>query len=192
MKSIPNILSISRIVLSVSLLFLANKHPYVFCVVYLVIGLTDLFDGKIARRLHVESELGSKLDAWGDSMLFGMATISLLLLPGFDFGGWKNLIPLSVAVAYKLANVLVTHARFKEWNMMHTLLNKSVFGTLYFFVPVFLLQRGLNFWIITAYSTVICFACFEETITLMRMESYDVNCHGIFVEKVMKRLKRAS
>lgn len=185
-KHIPNALSALRIALAVSLLFLAQR-PWLFTAVYLVCGLTDVFDGKIARRYHVESSLGSKLDAVGDSLLFGTAAISVLYLAKLDVQVFRCLAVLSVAVAYKLANVAVTRFRFGEWNMMHTLLNKVTFVTLFFCVPVFLLIEEINFWMVLGISAVMCLACLEETVTLVKLEDYDVNCKGILGEKLAAR-----
>lgn len=187
-KYIPNALSVLRILLSVYLLFIA-RQPLLFTVIYLIIGATDVFDGKIARRFHVTSELGSKLDAVGDSMLFGAGLVCMLFLADLRKDSWlKCLISLLPAIAYKLANVAVTHARFGEWNMMHTHLNRSVFVGVYFLVPVFLLMGELNFGIVLGFSIAICLACFEETVTLARMETYDVNHRGIVGEKIEAKL----
>ena len=191
MRYVPNTLSVMRMLLSVYLLFIA-KQPILFTVIYLVIGATDLFDGKIARRFDVVSDLGSKLDAWGDSMLFGAGFICMLFLADLDKSNWLHcLIALSPAVIFKLANVAVTHARFGEWNMMHTFFNRYVFGLLFFLVPLFLLMGELNFWVILGFSVAICLACFEETMTLMRMEEYDVGNRGIVGERVHAKISRS-
>ncbi|MCL1951265.1 MAG: CDP-alcohol phosphatidyltransferase family protein [Oscillospiraceae bacterium] len=191
MKHVPNILSALRILLSVALLFLTTPERIpAFVAVYLVNGMTDVLDGKIARRFHVESTLGSKLDAIGDSMLFGAALICMIFLAHLKM---RQPVPsylavLAPGVAYKLANVVVTRVRFKQWNMMHTILNRAVFVTLYFYVPVFLLLGEVHFGMVLAISVLICLACFEETVTLLRLEEYDVNCKGIVGEKVAEKL----
>ena len=194
MKHVPNALSISRIFLAVALLFL-TRDPWIFGAVYLIIGLTDVFDGKIARRFHVESNLGSKLDAVGDSMLFGMAAICLFFVADMDFGGVRGvakcLVTVSIGVVYKLANVAVTHARFHEWNMMHTLFNRLVFVGLYFTVPVFIKLGEINYWVVVGITAAMCLACLEETVTLLTLDDYDVNNNGILGEKIVRRAKRS-
>ena len=190
-KHVPNTLSALRIPLSVALLFLTGR-PWVFLIVYLVNGATDVFDGMIARRFNVESSLGSKLDAVGDSMLFGAAAICMIFLADLTmrYPVITYLAVLGPGVAYKIANVFVTVVRFKQWNMMHTILNRSVFVALYFYVPVFLLLREVNFAMVLAISVLICVACFEETVTLLRLEEYDVNCKGIVGKKVADKLPK--
>jgi len=190
-KHVPNILSGLRIVLSVALLFLTTPDRIqFFVVVYLVNGLTDVLDGQIARHFKVESSLGSKLDAVGDSMLFASALICMVFLADLTMEEpmVRYLAVLSPGVVYKIANVFVTRVRFKQWNMMHTLMNKTVFVALYFYVPIFLLLREVNFRMVLAISVLICLACAEETVTLMRLEEYDVNCKGIVGEKLAQKL----
>jgi len=192
-RHVPNILSVLRIFLSVALLFLTDREFIpLFVAVYLLNGMTDVFDGKIARRYHVESALGSKLDAVGDSMLFGSALICMIFLADLTMRlpVISYLAVLAPGVVYKIANVFVTRVRFKQWNMMHTLLNRTVFVALYFYVPVFLLLGEVNFGMVLAISALICVACFEETVTLLRLEEYDVNCKGIVGEKVAEKLAR--
>jgi len=191
MKHIPNALSVLRIFLSLGLLFLSKPDQrWLFVAVYLVIGATDFFDGKLARRFGAVSSLGSKLDAWGDSALFGAGLICMFFLAKLEIDVIPCLAAISIGVVYKLANVLVTHIRFNEWNMMHTFFNRYVFAGVYFLVPIFFITREINFWVIAAFSVLICLACFEETLTLLRMEEYDVSSKGILGEKVYAKGKR--
>jgi len=65
MKQIPNLLSMSRIVLCLPLL-LVDTMTVPFWVLYLIAGLTDILDGFLARRWGVESKFGAKLDSMAD------------------------------------------------------------------------------------------------------------------------------
>jgi len=196
-KHVPNILSGSRCILSLSLLLLA-RDPWAFTAVYLICGATDFFDGKIARKYHVESNLGAKLEAIGDSLLFGGAFLGIIFFSEVDFFGGdrrdllKKAIPLGVAVLYKLANVALTHRRFDQWNMMHTRLNKSVFGSLFFVAPVILFMQELNFWLVIAVTAAMFLACLEETITLYKIEEYDVDYRGVWTDTIVKKIGKAS
>lgn len=53
-----------------------------------VAALADRFDGIVARRFNIESELGKQLDSMGDIISFGIAP-ALLLYQGIlhEFGG---------------------------------------------------------------------------------------------------------
>lgn len=74
-KQIPNLLTISRPIgmIPASILFISgNVIPAIILTGCLL--LTDLFDGKLARKWQVTSKLGADLDAIGDKIMFlGMA-----------------------------------------------------------------------------------------------------------------------
>ena len=65
MKRIPNILSMSRIVLCLPLL-LVDAMTMPFWTLYVTAGLTDMLDGFLARRWGVESKFGARLDSLAD------------------------------------------------------------------------------------------------------------------------------
>jgi len=69
--TIPNLLSGLRIASIPLLVFLAWKGETRLYLICLGIALsTDLFDGLIARLLNQRTELGAKLDQWGDVGVF--------------------------------------------------------------------------------------------------------------------------
>ena len=65
MKRIPDLLSMSRIVLCLPLL-IVDAMTIPFWVIYLIAGLTDMLDGFLARRWGVESKFGGRLDSLAD------------------------------------------------------------------------------------------------------------------------------
>lgn len=77
MKQAANVLTLSRIALTAVLVFLMLLNPFaeettwrILCaVVFLVAALTDLFDGKIARRTGNVSDFGKFLDPVADKCL---------------------------------------------------------------------------------------------------------------------------
>ncbi|MFK7821570.1 MAG: CDP-alcohol phosphatidyltransferase family protein [Planctomycetaceae bacterium] len=81
--TIPNVLCVIRIVGSGFLIGLAVYEHYVWFVgLYFFLSLTDWVDGKIARYLNQQSEIGAKLDSAADSVLY----ISLLIGGGILLG----------------------------------------------------------------------------------------------------------
>lgn len=69
-KWIPNILTISRILVTPLVIYLGIKDAIVPLIVLAIfIALTDFLDGKLARLWQVESSIGAKLDAIGDKAL---------------------------------------------------------------------------------------------------------------------------
>jgi CDP-diacylglycerol--glycerol-3-phosphate 3-phosphatidyltransferase len=90
-KQIPNILTGGRLVLAVIFLILLLTLPadrkssfpgyldYIF-VLFVVAGLTDLFDGYAARRLNVTSKFGRIVDPFADKILICGAFIVFAII----------------------------------------------------------------------------------------------------------------
>lgn len=74
-KQIPNLLTLSRPIgiIPANILFFTG-HPIPAVILTTILLLTDLFDGKLARKWNVQSKFGADLDAVGDKIMFmGMA-----------------------------------------------------------------------------------------------------------------------
>lgn len=92
LKWIPNALSLARIVVAPLVAWLTYDgmvHGDVQSLrwafgLFVVSALTDWFDGYLARVLDAKSELGGKLDLWGDKLLVALTLAALWL-------GWLNL-----------------------------------------------------------------------------------------------------
>ena len=80
--TVPNLLSFIRILLIPLFAYLFYKGELVWAVVVLAIsGLSDFFDGKIARRFNQVSALGKLLDPIADKLT--QATIAVMLFLTF-------------------------------------------------------------------------------------------------------------
>ncbi|MBQ8749521.1 MAG: CDP-diacylglycerol--glycerol-3-phosphate 3-phosphatidyltransferase [Clostridia bacterium] len=85
MKNVPNILSAIRILLVPFFVFfyLAEFIPcgkLIALIIFIVASLTDMLDGKIARKYNLVSDLGKLLDPIADKVL----VLSALLMVTFD------------------------------------------------------------------------------------------------------------
>jgi CDP-diacylglycerol--glycerol-3-phosphate 3-phosphatidyltransferase len=93
---IPNILSISRIVLLPVIIFCLTKDSYFFRILTLVLMLvaimTDVLDGYLARKLKTESALGKMLDPIGDKLCIGAVAIAVTLLRDFPWWAMGSII----------------------------------------------------------------------------------------------------
>lgn len=79
--NVPNALSASRIVLAPLLIILAARDFEKTFLALLALSLaTDALDGYLARLLNQTSELGVKLDSWGDLLTYITMTAGLYLL----------------------------------------------------------------------------------------------------------------
>ena len=80
--TVPNLLSFIRILLIPVFAYLFYKGELIWAVVVLAIsGLSDFFDGKIARRFNQISALGKLLDPIADKLT--QATIAIMLFIAF-------------------------------------------------------------------------------------------------------------
>ncbi|KGF90317.1 CDP-diacylglycerol--glycerol-3-phosphate 3-phosphatidyltransferase [Prochlorococcus marinus str. MIT 9123] len=69
--NIPNILSISRLLLVFPLiLFLEINRPFYVFILIIIGGLTDYFDGLIARKFDLKTRLGAILDPLSDKVFY--------------------------------------------------------------------------------------------------------------------------
>ncbi len=80
--TVPNLLSFIRILLIPVFAYLFYKGELIWAVVVLALsGLSDFFDGKIARRFNQVSALGKLLDPVADKLT--QATIAIMLFMAF-------------------------------------------------------------------------------------------------------------
>ena len=118
--SAPNILSLMRLALVPVLVALAYfSRAEEFLVVLAISLLSDVFDGYLARKLNQTSELGAKLDSWGDVLSYGCMILGLYWI-------WPQVFAQQVwfLVAATLSFVVpVAYAlgKFGEYPSYHTL-----------------------------------------------------------------------
>ena len=182
-KYVPNTLSLFRIIFSCSLLFFTSqKIP--FTILYCLIALTDFLDGRLARKFNAQSKLGAKLDGLGDLSIFIVGFVCLMFLLKLDFSPNLEicLITLGIGLAFKALSFILTRVRFKEWNMMHTYMNKFLGAMLYFAVPIFLWMGTINYWVVLAYTLFSCATVAEDIVILLTSDHYDANHPGVLVK----------
>ena len=81
LTDLPNLLTLSRIALIPIMVLLAAIHlpaaDFAACVVFGIAGITDYFDGRIARGRRQTTDLGRMLDPIADKLLVGATLIVL-------------------------------------------------------------------------------------------------------------------
>ncbi len=111
--NLPNKLTIARMVMiPVFILFFYlhfTAHYFVALAVFGIACLTDLFDGKIARKYNLVTNLGKFLDPIADKVLVLSALVIMLTVPSFftqNLGFWA-LIVAGCGVALILAREII-------------------------------------------------------------------------------------
>lgn len=131
MKNIADIITGSRIVFSIALLFITPFSP-MFYVLYAVAGLTDMIDGTVARKTNTVSVFGAKLDTIADFIF--VAACLMKLLPILDIPVWLC-IWIAVIALIKIINIISGAIKLKRMIALHSVMNK-ITGALCFLLPL--------------------------------------------------------
>ena len=120
MKRIPDLLSMSRIVLCLPLL-IVDAMTIPFWVIYLIAGLTDILDGFLARRWGVESKFGARLDSLADFVF--------VLVVGYKLFPWLRLpatlwMMIGLIALVKVINAISSFMVKHRIEFLHTKANK--------------------------------------------------------------------
>jgi CDP-diacylglycerol--glycerol-3-phosphate 3-phosphatidyltransferase len=117
--NLPNALSLLRIALAPALVALAWRGAHAaFAACFALCLLTDIADGQIARRFGLTTELGAKLDSWGDALTY------LAVLPGLF---WlhprfvsESRVALGLVVASYLVPIGAGFVKYRQLTSYHT------------------------------------------------------------------------
>ena len=131
MKHIANIITGSRIIFGIAILFVPPLSP-LFYVLYVTAGLTDMIDGTVARKTNTVSAFGAKLDTIADIVFVAVCLIKLL--PILDIPVWLWIWIAAIALI-KVINMISGYVTQKKWIAPHTVMNK-VTGALCFLLPL--------------------------------------------------------
>ena len=113
--NLPNKLTVSRMVMIpvfIALFYVQFAgHYFVALAVFALACLTDLLDGKIARKYNLVTNLGKFLDPIADKVLVLSALVVMLTVPeifteNVNFGGWA-IIVAGCGVALILAREII-------------------------------------------------------------------------------------
>jgi CDP-diacylglycerol--glycerol-3-phosphate 3-phosphatidyltransferase len=131
MKSIANYISILRIFLAPALFF-ARPLSIEFFVIYFVCGISDIFDGYIARKMNTTSKLGEKLDSIADLIM--VTVLIIILLPIINISIKILYLAISIALI-RITSMIILFIKYKTLGILHTVGNK-VTGFILFLFPL--------------------------------------------------------
>ena len=170
MKSLPNLLTILRLLACPLLIYLFEIANYLWILIIFVLAcLTDFFDGYLARKKNFKSNFGKALDPIADKVL--IITMSVLIIV-YE----KNLIGLLVIPFYIIIirEIIISSLRF---NLVDK--NKSI--------DVSLLSKYKTFIQMIAIGSLISFFIFDVyPPTAFRQSSYKLDDLTIFVISFIK------
>lgn len=158
--NVPNILSLSRIVIIPLIIFLLWAKMWLWALLlFVVASLTDLFDGWSARRLRQESEFGKFIDPLADKFLVISVIAALMVLDPyleiFDFWmilviiGRDALITLMRYLALRRGRELKT-SRFGKVKTAFQMISIVIIIMIYVVrtFGIYLTHRSVPYWIL--------------------------------------------
>lgn len=174
MKNTANYITISRIFISLTLLFF-EPLGFWFSVSYVLCGLTDIFDGYVARKLNIQSELGSRLDSIADLVM--TIIVLYMLFPVIELKQ-STYIWILLIILVRSLSIVIVYLRYKTFAIMHTYSNKFT-GLILFVTPLL-----LTFIDVDTMAFVLCLvgslsAC-EELLIHLKEEKLDLDRKSIF------------
>ena len=115
----PNLISLTRFLMMPVLLWLAwHGYAKTFLILLASCFFSDLLDGWIARKFHMQTEFGSKLDSWSDFFIYSTMAV----------GGWwlwpdimlREKINMMILVACFVTPALLGFIKFRRLTSYHT------------------------------------------------------------------------
>lgn len=100
--SLPNLITLLRIILVPVIIWLMlTGHIHTAFVAFMIAGISDALDGYLAKRFHMETELGAYLDPLADKMLIVCIFVTL---------GLQGHLPLWLVIAVVTRDVMIVTA----------------------------------------------------------------------------------
>ncbi|MGL5677794.1 MAG: CDP-alcohol phosphatidyltransferase family protein [Cellulosilyticaceae bacterium] len=174
MKHLANSMTFLRFVCAFLILF-TKPFSLFFWVLYILCGLTDVLDGAIARRLHIESALGAKLDSMADMMC--IFVLMFVLLPILYMPTWMWFC-IAAIVCIRITSYIIGFIKYHTFASLHTYLNKAT-GLLLFITPVLYVICGMHVTSLLLGLTALLSAL-EELGIILLSKNLDTNCKGLF------------
>ncbi len=171
--NLPNLVSLIRILMAPMLFYFAfTQQPNWFITILLCAIFTDVLDGFLARILHQITPVGSRLDSWGDFIIYStMAICAWILWPDIILREFPYFIIITLSFTLP---VLIGFIKFHSVSSYHTWSVKvAVAVTVISYVLLF---TGLLDWPFRIATLFCLYAAIEEiAITLLlQQELIDV------------------
>ena len=184
LKTIPNMLSISRLILIPAMLipsyFIQDEQQarFVFLIMFIVIGVTDKLDGTLARYLNQTTALGAKLDTVADMVFYPLIALWLYRFESGVVGEWWNLVYFLLALYF--VKMIVGRMKFGYIPAFHTIGAKTFSASLYFFMILSIQSPEFAKTIFPLLCVIGYINQLEETYILLTRDSVDENIKSVF------------
>ncbi len=176
-RAVPNILSATRLLLSVSLYFL-EPLSVAYLLSYAVCFVTDPLDGFIARRYDACTRYGHLLDSLGDISL--AVAVLATLAPFLHWDPWEVVL-IAAIITVRITAFAIGTLRFRRPAFVHSYLNKAA-GAAFFLSPFLIGPIGLPATV--AIAGIVCLSASLEYIYVnSHNRMYDPDYRSVFLDK---------
>ncbi|MDT8718454.1 CDP-alcohol phosphatidyltransferase family protein [Clostridium sp. 19966] len=139
MGNLPNLITITRILGTMVLLFI-RPFSGLFFIIYILSGISDVLDGMIARKMNLVSKKGQILDSIAD--FFMIILLLFVFVLNLSLPLWGIYWVVSIA-AIRFTSLGVGVMRYRQLAFLHTYANKLT-GVALFCFPFLYVGLGPN------------------------------------------------
>lgn len=139
MRNLPNLITITRILGTMVLLFI-RPFSLLFFIIYILCGISDILDGMIARKMNLVSKKGQMLDSIAD--FFMTILLLFVFVLNLSLPLWGIYWVVSIAII-RFTSLGVGVMRYRQLAFLHTYANKLT-GVALFCFPFLYVSLGLN------------------------------------------------
>ncbi|MBE2190053.1 MAG: CDP-alcohol phosphatidyltransferase family protein, partial [Candidatus Kapabacteria bacterium] len=160
--NLSNFLSISRIIFALPAMYLIlTGYNTAAMLVGVIAGLTDFFDGYIARKTNTITELGKILDPVGDKVFLLLFAIAMVI---------ADIMPLWFLVAFAVRDTLILAGGLYAKSKLNYVMSSNFEGKVTFFlmlVTILAVLLGLEF--ASRYGYYLCLAAMIYSFVLYQV-----------------------
>ena len=176
MKSIANYISSARIFLVLTLAFV-KPLSIAFLAIYILCGISDVFDGYIARKTYTTSRLGEKLDSIADLIM--VVVLMIVLYPIINITV-QIIVWIVIIAIVRVVSIIVVFVKYKTIGILHTYGNK-ITGLVLFAFPL-LLAFAESDVLMCIICVVASISAIEELFIHLSSNKFRANRKSIFVK----------
>jgi len=210
-RHIPNMLTSSRIVLTVAFIIVSIINIISFnnsgdawrftlpaFIIFAAAGSTDMLDGPLARRIKgAKTEFGAELDTMAD--MFLLISAIFILIPRMNI--WQEaIIGIYVVLTLKVLGIVPALIKHKKAFLTHSIMNKALavmlfFGAIaYFFISRYVeadLGRNIMSWYLVVMICLVIVLVIDEMATIWLLDYPEKNAKSVFHVKKLNEEYRA-
>lgn len=178
--TLPNMITALRIVGSPVLIWLGvTQQPIALAVLTGLLIITEWLDGFLARRLHLESATGARLDTIADAIFYSSMLIAIAgLIPERLL---REQIWIAVAILSYFASWIASWLKFRVLPSYHTWMAKAAW---FFVAPgMVLMALGWDVWLFRFAMVFVVLTNLEATLITRTLEQARVDVPSLFLLK---------